>query len=257
MPALARDSLTSSIEALDDFSAFVDQSSNAQLQKALRLARIEAVRSARARRAAAAASTVEEAPLPAPVVTAASIVEAPADPAADLPSFAQTPPVAAAGKRKLGRFTAIACLLLAVLLALQWARHERDALVAREPSLRPALETLCKLTGCEISALRQIAAISIDGAAFAREKTGDGYRLDFTLRSSATTPLAMPAVELTLLDTQERTVVRRVLMPVDFGAPAVLGPKAERVASLPLALAGSDAAALSPVAGYRVVAFYP
>ncbi|MEO5738320.1 MAG: DUF3426 domain-containing protein, partial [Variovorax sp.] len=70
-------------------------------------------------------------------------------------------------------------------------------------------------------------------------------------------PLAMPAVELSLLDTQERPVVRRVLMPSDFGAPPVLAAKAERTASLPLALTGLDSAALQPVAGYRVVAFYP
>ncbi|MEJ8854610.1 zinc-ribbon and DUF3426 domain-containing protein [Variovorax robiniae] len=260
MPVLAQHSLSSSIEALDDFSAFVDESSNAQLQKALRLARVEAVRNARARRAAAAivpeAQDAHDAPLPAPVVTAASIIEAPAESSAALPPFAQAP-VAARGERTPGRRIVIVLVFLVVLLALQWARHERDALVAREPSLRPALEGLCKLTGCEISALRQIAAITIDGASFARDKTGDGYRLDFTLRSSATTPLAMPAVELSLLDTQERTLVRRVLMPADFGAPAVLGPKAERSASLPLALTGPDAADLSPVAGYRVVAFYP
>ncbi|WP_218510213.1 DUF3426 domain-containing protein [Variovorax sp. dw_308] len=256
VPALAQHSLTSSIAALDDFSAFVDPSGNAQLQKALRQARIEAVRNARARRAAAAAASEEEAPLPAPVVTSASIIEAPAEPAAALPPFAQAP-AAVRSERKSGRFIIVALILLAVLLGLQWAHHERDALVAREPSLQPVLEALCKLTGCEISALRQISAITIDGASFARDKTGDGYRLDFTLRSNATTPLAMPAVELSLLDTQERTVVRRVLMPADFGAPAVLGAKAERVASLPLALSGPDAAALSPVAGYRVVAFYP
>ncbi|WP_213952972.1 DUF3426 domain-containing protein [Variovorax sp. dw_954] len=256
VPALAQHSLTSSIAALDDFSAFVDQSGNAQLQKALRQARIEAVRNARARRAAAAAASGEEAPLPAPVVTSASIIEAPAEPAAALPPFAQAP-AAVRSERRSGGFIIVALILLAVLLGLQWARHERDALVAREPSLRPVVEVLCKFTGCEISALRQISAITIDGASFARDKTGDGYRLDFTLRSNATTPLAMPAVELSLLDTQERTVVRRVLMPADFGAPAVLGAKAERVASLPLALSGPDAAAMSPVAGYRVVAFYP
>jgi hypothetical protein len=67
----------------------------------------------------------------------------------------------------------------------------------------------------------------------------------------------MPSIELTLLDTQERALVRRVLSPAQFGAPAVLGPAAERSASLPLRLAGSEAEGLAPVAGYRLVAFYP
>ncbi|RYF65229.1 MAG: DUF3426 domain-containing protein, partial [Comamonadaceae bacterium] len=64
-------------------------------------------------------------------------------------------------------------------------------------------------------------------------------------------------VELSLLDTQERTVVRRVLTPSEFGAPVVLAARSERSASLPVVLSGTDAAALPPVAGYRVVAFYP
>jgi hypothetical protein len=67
----------------------------------------------------------------------------------------------------------------------------------------------------------------------------------------------MPAIELSLLDTQERAVVRRVLMPAEFGAPSVLPARAERAASLPLALSGPEAAALPPVAGFHLLAFYP
>ena len=48
-----------------------------------------------------------------------------------------------------------------------------------------------------------------------------------------------------------------VLMPADYGAPAVLPARADRAASLPLVLSASEAAALPPIAGYRVEAFYP
>jgi hypothetical protein len=145
-----------------------------------------------------------------------------------------------------------------LLLVVQVIRHERDGIAARQPNLRPALAALCQHTGCELAALRQIGDIVIEGAAFAREKSGgNDYRLSFTLRNGATVPLAMPAVELSLLDTQERAVVRRVLMPADYGAPAVLPARADRAASLPLALSASEAAALPPIAGYRVEAFYP
>lgn len=149
-------------------------------------------------------------------------------------------------------------VLAALLLVLQIVRHERDGIVARQPNLRPAVAALCEYTGCELGALRQIGDIVIEGAAFAREKSGgNDYRLSFTLRNGATVPLAMPAIELSLLDTQERAVVRRVLMPADFGAPSVLPARADRAASLPLTLSASEAAALPPVAGYRVEAFYP
>lgn len=261
IPVLARSSLASSVEALDDFSAVVEQAADAQLQKALRRARIDAVRSARARKAAQPPTE----PLPReqtsspqmPVVSAESAGEARVEPPPSEPFFDE--PTAAPYSRgtKTGRATAIASVVCALLLVLQVLRHERDTIVARQPSWRPVLEALCGATGCELSALRQIGAITIDGAAFAREKSGDGYRLSFTLRNAVAMPLAMPAVELSLLDTQERPVVRRVLMPSDFGAPPVLAAKAERTASLPLALTGLDSAALQPVAGYRVVAFYP
>ena len=146
----------------------------------------------------------------------------------------------------------------ALLLVLQIVRHERDGIVARQPNLRPTLAALCQYTGCELGALRQIGDIVIEGAAFAREKSGgNDYRLSFTLRNGATVPLAMPAVELSLLDTQERAVVRRVLMAADYGAPAVLAARSEQAASLPLALSATEAAALPPIAGYRVEAFYP
>ncbi|MGJ7493826.1 zinc-ribbon and DUF3426 domain-containing protein [Variovorax sp. RT4R15] len=262
MPVLARSSLTSSVEALDDFSAVVEQAADAQLQKALRRARIDAVRSARARKAAQ--TPTEPLPReqtsspPMPVVSAASVNEPRLEelPPSE-PLFGEPAAVAHSRGTRAGRATVIAVVVSALLLVLQVLRHERDTIVARQPSWRPVLEALCGAMGCELSALRQIGAITIDGAAFAREKSGDGYRLSFTLRNAVAMPLAMPAVELSLLDTQERPVVRRVLMPSDFGAPPVLAAKAERTASLPLVLTGLDSAALQPVAGYRVVAFYP
>lgn len=156
-----------------------------------------------------------------------------------------------------GRKALLAIVGLAVfLLGFQVLQHERNAIVARQPALRPVFVAWCALVGCEVSALRQISAITIDGASFSRE-AGGGYRLDFTLRNAAATPLAMPAVELSLLDTQEKPVVRRVLLPEQFGAPAVLPAGADRAVTLPLVLSVPESAALAPVAGYRVVAFYP
>jgi len=266
VPVLARSSLASSVEALDDFSAVVEQAADAQLQKALRRTRIDAVRRARARKAAELPAAPSTEPLPPeqtssvqmPVVSAASAGETRIEELQrSEPSLTEATAAAPSRGTKTGRATAIAVVVCALLLVLQVLRHERDTIVARQPSWRPVLEAICGATGCELSALRQIGAITIDGAAFAREKSGDGYRLNFTLRNAVAIPLAMPAVELSLLDTQERPVVRRVLMPSDFGAPPVLAAKAERTASLPLALTGLDSAALQPVAGYRVVAFYP
>jgi predicted Zn finger-like uncharacterized protein len=238
-----------------------------QMQKALRRARVKSAkiasanksREARAAAKAASSSMVREASEP---ESAASLP----------PMFAEREEEHAFGddeehdahapgfwQRKGVRGLLVLLAVLAVLLLIvQIVRHERDGIVARQPGLRPALAALCQYTGCELSALRQIGDIMIEGAAFAREKSGgNDYRLSFTLRNGATVPLAMPAVELSLLDTQERAVVRRVLTPADYGAPSVLAARADRAASLPLTLSPSEAAALPPIAGYRVEAFYP
>ncbi|WP_395320100.1 zinc-ribbon and DUF3426 domain-containing protein [Variovorax sp. UC74_104] len=238
-----------------------------QMQKALRRARIKSAKiaSAKAREERAAAK--------APVVVAREEAESEVDRLDPVLSPVFEPPpehhlaeddealekVPGFWQRRGVRVLLVLLVVLAaLLLVLQIIRHERDGIVARQPNLRPALTALCQYTGCELGALRQIGDIVIEGAAFAREKSGSNdYRLSFTLRNSATVPLAMPAVELSLLDTQERAVVRRVLMPSDYGAPAVLAARADRAASLPLTLSASEAAALPPVAGYRVEAFYP
>jgi len=243
-----------------------------QMQKALRRARIKSAKVAHAKareeRAAeklAASSMVRQAsepesaesPLPPP-----SLREDDDADSERLPLFendgAKRQGTGVWQRPALRRAMWLLSVLAVLLLVLQVLRHERDGIVARQPNLRPAFATLCRWTGCELTALRQIGDIVIEGAAFTREKTGSSdYRLSFTLRNGAAVPLAMPAIELSLLDTQERAVVRRVLMAPDYGAPPVLAARADQAASLPLSLSASEAAALPPIAGYRVEAFYP
>ncbi|WPH14962.1 zinc-ribbon and DUF3426 domain-containing protein [Variovorax paradoxus] len=242
-----------------------------QMQKALRRARIKSAKiaSAKARdeRAAAkmSASMVREASEPEP-----GLLPSPQPSVRDDVEDSERLPFSD-GNENLGRGAAgvwqrpgvrrwlwLLAVLAVLLLFVQVLRHERDGIVARQPNLRPAFAALCSVAGCELTALRQIGDIVIEGAAFAREKTGNNdYRLSFTLRNGAAVPLAMPAVELSLLDTQERAVVRRVLMAADYGAPAVLAARSDQTASLPLSLSATEAATLPPIAGYRVEAFYP
>ncbi|RQO42256.1 hypothetical protein DBV14_27530 [Variovorax sp. KBW07] len=233
-----------------------------QMQKALRRARIKSAKiataKAREERAAAKASAAVVAVQSEPDFSLSAPFEAPEGHPFAEEDEATEKPVGFWQRKSVRALLVLLVLLALLLLAVQVIRHERDGIAARQPSLRPALAALCQYTGCELAALRQIGDIVIEGAAFAREKSGgNDYRLSFTLRNGATVPLAMPAVELSLLDTQERAVVRRVLTPADYGAPAVLAARADRAASLPLTLSATEAAALPPIAGYRVEAFYP
>lgn len=146
-------------------------------------------------------------------------------------------------------------LALLLGLAVQVVLHERDRLAAFEPRLQPWLQALCDPFNCRLSPLRRIEAIVIDSSSFSRIR-GDAYRLNFTLKNSAATPLAVPAMELTLTDALDQAVVRRVLGAGELGARSdTLGAGAEWSASVALALQAGGTA--ERVAGYRLLAFYP
>lgn len=151
------------------------------------------------------------------------------------------------------RVALVAMILLAMAgFALQVAVQERDRLAAAEPRLRPMLLTLCASLQCEIAPPRQIADIVIDSSSFNKAR-GDSYHLALTMKSKASIPLAMPAVELTLTDAQDQPMLRRVLLPTDMGAPMELPAGGEWSASLSVIVTTGGAR----VAGYRLLAFYP
>jgi predicted Zn finger-like uncharacterized protein len=158
-------------------------------------------------------------------------------------------------RRPMVRGMLVAALLaLGALLALQVAVQDRDRLAAAHPELRPALQQLCTALGCVLGPPRQIEAIAIDSSSFNRLR-GEAYRLTFTLRNQAPTPVAIPAIELTLTDSQDQPVLRRVLMPAEMGANTpVIGAAGEWSATVPLTVAGNGP---GRVAGYRLLAFYP
>ena len=138
-------------------------------------------------------------------------------------------------------------------LALQVALQERNALAAWQPSLRPALQGLCALTGCTLTARQDISQVVIASSAFTRSAQADSYLLSLTIENQAGTELAMPAVELTLTDLQDQPVLRRVLLPADLQAPATLAAQAEWSVRIPLAVSATP----TRIAGYRALVFYP
>ena len=159
-------------------------------------------------------------------------------------------------------------LLLAVLLLSQFLLQQRDSLAALEPRLKPWLQMLCQPLRCDIAPLRHIEAVVIDSSSF-NKINGDTYRLSFSLKNTGTAPLAIPSLEVTLTDMQEQALVRRVVMPAQFGATGVdgaLGVGAEFFGVVVIQVLGLDAqgvvgsvapAAPLRIAGYRVLAFYP
>jgi hypothetical protein len=145
-------------------------------------------------------------------------------------------------------------LLLSLLLAGQWALHERDLLAARYPALKPWLEQLCEPLGCRVEPARRIDAIVIDSTALVRRQ-GNTYSFDLVLKNTAPMALAMPALELSLTNTRDDVIARRVFRPEELpDVPALLPAESSVAISLRLSLAVGEAL---PMAGYRALVFYP
>ena len=159
-------------------------------------------------------------------------------------------------------------LLVAVLLA-QISVQQRDKLAAMEPRVVPWLNMLCEPLQCEIAPLRHIEAVVIDSSSF-NKITGDSYRLSFTLKNTGALPVAMPSLEVSLTDSQEQAVIRRVVLPDQLGVTdggRLLNAGADFSGVVVMQVLGTDAPGVvgqaAPaavplrVAGYRVLAFYP
>ncbi len=206
---------------------------------------------------------------------AASPAEAPALPVGNQPRVAGSPKLVSgpdtnasdvsfmrddkkhsAWRRPIVRtFLLVLVLLLFAALAAQVLIHERDRIASIAPAARPMLVVLCSWTRCELSPLRQIESVVIDNSSFGRIRS-DTYRLGISLRNNSAIDLAMPAIELSLTDAQDQAVVRRVILPSEFGAtPALLNAGSDWTGSVTLGVKTAENA--QRVAGYRVLAFYP
>ena len=112
---------------------------------------------------------------------------------------------------------AVLAVVLALALGGQVAYEQRDELAQRVPVLTPLLSALCQPLQCRIGPPRRIESITIEASAFSRLQP-DAFRLQFTLANAASMPVALPALELTLTDTQDQAVIRRVLQPAELGS---------------------------------------
>jgi predicted Zn finger-like uncharacterized protein len=145
-------------------------------------------------------------------------------------------------------------LLLGVLLAAQWALHERDRIAAWRPDLKPLLEQVCAPLGCRVGAVRNIEAIVIDSSALVR-RLGNFHSFDLVLKNTSDMALALPALELSLTDTRDVVISRRVFLPEEWpDAPEVLPAQGSLTVSFRLSLSVDEA---TPMAGYRALVFYP
>ena len=199
---------------------------------------------------------VQDASRPAPDEAAAGSAAAPVA-AEPMPEFVRRADLDARWQQPARRgLLAGAALLLAMLLGAQIVLHYRDQMAATWPATRPALQAACGMLGCRIEAPRSIHSLGVDSSGLLRlpDSAPDRplYRLSLVLQNKAPTVVRMPAIELTLSDTQGHTVVRRVLTAAELGQPAEQLP-----AGGELALQATLDLGERRVAGYTIELFYP
>lgn len=149
-------------------------------------------------------------------------------------------------------------VVLSLALSVQAAIAWRAELAASHPGARPLLETLCAVGGCRVGLPRESRDLAIESSDLlaldaARPQL---IQLVATIRNRGERRVALPAIELTLTDGQERPLARRVLLPVQYVARGVdleAGVRAGEEFSVRLTLDTTD---LRPV-GYRLYLFHP
>lgn len=154
-------------------------------------------------------------------------------------------------------FWMAACAFLALVLMAQPAFHYRGEIALLFPEARPVLAELCSTLGCSVALPRRADMISIESSDLQADPSHAGVMvLTATLRNRAGFPQSHPAIELTLTDTQDQPLARRILQVQDYagrGANVETGFPGNSELAVRIYLEASSLKAT----GYRLYLFYP
>lgn len=151
-----------------------------------------------------------------------------------------------------------ASILAALMLLLQLTIQYRVELSVLAPAMKPLLLALCQPLECDLPLPRLPDLVSIEASDLhpdARQK--DQLILVATLKNRAPFAQAYPHLELTLTDTLDKAILRRVLVPAEYLGGEVKGAQgflANSEIAVNLALSHDGGA---PATGYRLYLFYP
>ncbi len=141
-------------------------------------------------------------------------------------------------------------MVLGLLLMGQVFFHQRHAMAAMWPSSLPVLENLCRPVGCQIQPWMDPAAVVLEESSFT--ENGESFLLSWTLRNTGPMTVKTTALEFSLLDQFNNTLVRRVLLEDDTQAPGVMSPGQVWKGSVPV-----QVDPLLVFSRHRLVSFYP
>ncbi|MED5617969.1 zinc-ribbon and DUF3426 domain-containing protein [Ideonella sp. BN130291] len=147
---------------------------------------------------------------------------------------------------------AVLLVLASLLLAGQIGVQLRPQLTAEWPALRAVLDPLCHAVGCHVEPPRRLDSLIVDSTGLTRLGPPGTYRLSVVLHNRSSVPVLLPAIELSLTDSQGQLVSRKAFTAAQLGAPQASIPGG---AELPLQAALSTGP--HPIVGYTVEIFYP
>jgi hypothetical protein len=153
-------------------------------------------------------------------------------------------------KRAVWPFVLFSLILLVLLLA-QLAYHFRTEIVLRLPAAASAYQ----MAEIDVPLPHNVELVAIETSDLQSDNQRNMFVLQATLRNRAPYAQAWPDLELTLTDTHDTVISRRVLVPADYlppTAPLQAFP-ANGETAVRLWVDAKDAGA----AGYRLYIFYP
>lgn len=147
--------------------------------------------------------------------------------------------------------------LLTLVLIAQALYFFRVEIAARLPGIKPLLVEYCELVSCTVDLPKNVELIAIESSELESDpKQNNVVTLHVLIHNSAPYAQAYPNLELTLTDTLDHALARRVYHPYEYlkaGDDEKTGTPANRDLNIKLHLDTTD---LKP-SGYRLFLFYP
>ena len=159
-------------------------------------------------------------------------------------------------KFKLNIWYCLLSLLLLVLATLQTVYFMRTKVAAEYPQFKPFLVQACTYLNCKITLPKDLNLLVIDDSDMQEDENYQGViNFSSSLINNANYAQAYPNIELTLTNTDDQPVLRRLIKPAEYlqtRSDFSIGINAHEEIRIKLAIHASDL----PVAGYRVLLVY-
>lgn len=166
-------------------------------------------------------------------------------------TFPEPPPPPRRWPWAIGSLVALGAMMVQALLAF------RVELVVLWPQSKPALVALCRIADCEVGLPAKVGLVGIESSDLHPDSEHKGRLvLAATLKSRAPFAQQFPHLELTLTDTADQAIARKVLAPADYLPPTTpiadgMQPNADIMVAI-----GVDSGEMT-ASGYRLYLFYP